>query len=207
MPKATAVKNASRRSAAVALFELGGELGLRQVTHAAEPYLADRSISSANAPHILAVARGPGGEADATTIGAGYGNFGRIGERVWQRRDAHRDFPPHRHEIDSTPWRPPPAGPVMNLAGRCATPSEACQDIDSSVHPAIRRPIHRVGDHRNGELGVRQDHSTTCKALKRTAVTEPLPFGGSAADDAKPVIALDTGIRITPLPTRHFTAA
>src|SRR6266566_3780041 len=150
-----ALKRCGRGSAAIALFEFAGELGLRQKANPAEPYLVDDfSIAPAEAPDILTVTGGPRGEADVSAICAGYGNFARIRERVWQRGGSDDYLAGHRHEIDCTPGRPPPAGPVANLAGRRAALREGCQDVNRSVQPAIGWCVHRIGDNRHGDRGI-----------------------------------------------------
>src|SRR5262249_5668342 len=135
-------------SPAVALFELRGKLGLWQKAPTAEPNLIDAPVAPTNAPNILAVAGRPRREAEAAAIRTGCGNFGRIGERVLQRRDSNHYLPAHRHKIDRTPQRPPPACPVVHLAGWCATLRKACQDVDRSVQPPIGRSVQRIGDER-----------------------------------------------------------
>src|SRR5271165_6573917 len=108
----TNARDAGRGSAAVMLFELGGNHHLRLKAHAAEPHLVDLSVAPANAPDRLAVVSEPAGEADSTAIGAGYRNFARIHERIRERGGADHHLPAHRHEIDGNPTSPPSTRPI-----------------------------------------------------------------------------------------------
>src|SRR5271166_371016 len=189
------------------LLEFGGKLGLRQAAHTPEPHLVDLTVARANAPDILAVAGGPSGKADVAAIAAGNRNFARIRERIRERGDSNHHLFAHWHEINGTPEAPPAAGPVADLARRRAMLGKTCQDVDSSVQPSISQSVHRVGDDRHGECGVRQGRGAAGEALKASAMTEPLPIGRIGTCDAKPVIAFEAGMRITPLPAYHFTSA
>src|SRR5208282_3194923 len=84
----TNARDAGRGSAAILLFELGGNRFLRQEPHAAEPHLVDLSVAPANAPDILTVVGEPTGEADVAIIGTGYRDFARIRERIGERGGA-----------------------------------------------------------------------------------------------------------------------
>src|SRR5271166_534873 len=124
------------------LLEFGGKLGLRQAAHTPEPHLVDLTVARANAPDILAVAGGPNGKADAAAMGAGYGNFARIRERIRERGDSNDRLPTHWHDINRTPQPSPAACPVADLVCRRAMLRKTFQDVGRAVQPPIGRSVH-----------------------------------------------------------------
>ena len=99
--------------------------------------------------------------------------------------------------------------PVQSRTWRVRRPValECAQDAEQAVHPEAGPAVDGIRQDRDRHIGFDQRRCARDVTRHRAGMAEPGPPVDAAVDRAETVIALQRGIRIAPVPSRHLPSA